>query len=158
MEPARPQGPGPVPGQPVPLRASDADRDAVARRLQEAFAEGRLDDAEFDDRMRAALTARTSADLDAVTADLPAAPPGPRAAVTGTRPGRFAVALKGPVRRAGRWRVAARFIPVVCKGSGWLDLRAAELTGHADSRPGLQSRDRGPTRPPQPDRAGPLSR
>ncbi len=32
------------------------------------------------------------------------------------------------MRRAGRWRVPARFTPVVYKGSGWLDLRAAELT------------------------------
>ena len=127
MEPARPQPPGPVPGQPVPLRASDADRDAAAGRLQDAFAEGRLDDAEFDGRMRAALTAKTAADLDLVTADLPAAGPGP-APAGGPPPGRFAVALKGPVRRAGRWRVPARFIPVVYKGSGWLDLRAAELT------------------------------
>ncbi len=86
MEPARPQAPGPAPGQPVPLRTSDADRDAVARRLQDAFAEGRLDDAEFDDRMRAALTARTSADLDVVTADLPAAGPGPARPPPARRP------------------------------------------------------------------------
>ena len=54
------------------LRASDRERDAVLQRVQQAFAEGRLDDAEFDERMRAALTARTDADLDALLADLPA--------------------------------------------------------------------------------------
>jgi hypothetical protein len=32
----------------------------VVQRIQQAFAEGRLDDAEFDERMRAALTARTN--------------------------------------------------------------------------------------------------
>ena len=36
-------------------RASDRERDAVVQRVQEAFAEGRLDDTEFDERMRAAL-------------------------------------------------------------------------------------------------------
>ena len=110
-------------------RASDRERDAVLHRVQEAFAEGRLDDAEFDERSRAALTARTHADLDALLADLPTAPsaPGPAPALPG--PGRFAVALKSSVRRAGRWRVPERYTTVVYKGGGWLDLRAAELSG-----------------------------
>jgi hypothetical protein len=102
----------------------------VVQRVQDAFAEGRLDDAEFDERTRAALTARTHADLDALLADLPAAPApaaGPARAVPG--PGRYAVALKSSVRRAGRWRVPERYTTVVYKGGGWLDLRAAELTG-----------------------------
>jgi hypothetical protein len=99
------------------------------QRVQDAFAEGRLDDAEFDERSRAALTARTHADLDALLADLPAAPsaPGPAAALPG--PGRFAVARKCSVRSAGRWRVPERYTTVVYKGGGWLDLRAAELSG-----------------------------
>ena len=45
------------------IRASDRERDAVVQRVQQAFAEGRLDDTEFDERMRAALTARTHAHL-----------------------------------------------------------------------------------------------
>ena len=110
-------------------RASDRERDVVVQRVQDAFAEGRLDDAEFDERTRAALTARTHADLDALLADLPAAPsaPGPAPAIPG--PGRYAVALKSSVRRAGRWRVPERYTTVVYKGGGWLDLRAAELSG-----------------------------
>ena len=66
--------PHPAPAPAPAIRASDQDRDAVAQRLQQAFAERRLDDDEFDERMRAALTARTSADLDQLTTDLPAAP------------------------------------------------------------------------------------
>ena len=58
---------------PAVTRVSDQERDAVAHRLQVAFAERRLDDDEFEERMRAALTARTSADLDLLTCDLPAA-------------------------------------------------------------------------------------
>jgi hypothetical protein len=112
------------------LRASDRDRDAVLQRVQQAFAEGRLDDAEFDERMRAALTARTHADLDALLADLPEEKAaGLAPIVAGRGPGRFAVALKSSVRRSGRWRVPERYTTVVYKGGGWLDLRAAELAG-----------------------------
>jgi Domain of unknown function (DUF1707) len=120
-----PAEPGSVPA----TRASDRERDAVVARVQDAFAEGRLDDTEFDERTRAALTARTHTDLEALLADLPAAPaaPGPARAIPG--PGRFAVALKSSVRRAGRWRVPERYTTVVYKGGGWLDLRAAELSG-----------------------------
>jgi hypothetical protein len=118
------------------LRASHTERDAAAGQLQDAFAEGRLDDTEFDERMRAALTAKTHAELDAVVADLPAAPATPgapdaagarSAPVAGVTPGRLAVAYKGTVRRAGRWRVPERYTTVVYKGGGLLDLRAAEL-------------------------------
>jgi hypothetical protein len=99
------------------------------QRVQEAFAEGRLDDTEFDGRMRSALTARTHADLDVLLADLPVATPATGPAPAGRGPGRFAIALKSSVRRAGRWRVPERYTTVVYKGGGWLDLRAAELSG-----------------------------
>ena len=111
-------------------RASDRERDAVVQRVQEAFAEGRLDDTEFDERMRAALTARTHADLDVLLTDLPAVSAAATIpAISGRGPGRFAIALKSSVRRAGRWRVPDRYTTVVYKGGGWLDLRAAELSG-----------------------------
>jgi len=118
-----PDSAGPV------TRASDRERDAVVQRVQEAFADGRLGDAEFDERMRAALTALTHADLDMLTADLPAATAGAGLVTGGRGPGRFAIALKSSVRRAGRWRVPERYTTVVYKGDGWLDLRAAELSG-----------------------------
>jgi hypothetical protein len=113
------------------VRVSDRERDAVVQRVQAAFAEGRLDDTEFDERMRAALTARTRGDLDVLLTDLPAetAAPGPARAAAGRGPGRVAIALKSSVRRGGRWRVPERYTTVVYKGSGWLDLRAAELSG-----------------------------
>ena len=113
------------------VRASDSERDAVVQRVQQAFAEGRLDDGEFDERMRGALTARTHGELEMLLADLPAAGPtaGSVPAMAGRKPGRFAVALKSSVRRSGRWRVPERYTAVVYKGSGWLDLRAAELSG-----------------------------
>ena len=130
MEPPRP----PEPSRPPAIRVGDRDRDAVASRLQDAFAEGRLDDEEFDQRMRAALTARVSSELDVLTADLPAAAPraaAPIAAADGPRPGKFAIAYKSSIRRAGRWRVPGRFSCIIYKGTGRLDLRAAELTAPA---------------------------
>ena len=118
---------------PAPMRAGDRERDAVVHRLQEAFADGRLDDDEFDQRTRAALTARLTAELDVLTQDLPhdGAASRPLTQTTaGKSPGRFAVAYKNSIRRGGRWRVPEQFRAVVYKGSGHIDLRAAELTSH----------------------------
>jgi hypothetical protein len=53
------------------LRASDAERDVVASELGQHFQDGRLDQAEFDERVDAALAAKTRGDLDALLADLP---------------------------------------------------------------------------------------
>ncbi|HEY2575440.1 MAG TPA: DUF1707 domain-containing protein [Streptosporangiaceae bacterium] len=50
---------------------SRTDRDNAVDRLQTAYADARLDDAELADRTRQALQARTRGDLDAVLADLP---------------------------------------------------------------------------------------
>ena len=56
------------------LRASDADRDAVAERLRQAAVEGRLDPDELEQRLHTALRARTYGDLDRLLRDLPAKP------------------------------------------------------------------------------------
>ncbi len=52
------------------LRVSDAEREAVTGRLAKHFAAGRLDQAEFDDRVRRAMSAKTRADLRGLFADL----------------------------------------------------------------------------------------
>ena len=64
---------------PTELRVSDAEREPVIDRLQQAYAEGRLDDGELDLRIQLAMTAKTRGDLAAVTYDLqpPASYPGP---------------------------------------------------------------------------------
>jgi hypothetical protein len=67
----QPQGSG--------LRASDADRERVVALLREHYEVGRLSDDELSDRVEAAYGARTDAELDGLTADLPSsAPPAPR--------------------------------------------------------------------------------
>jgi DUF1707 SHOCT-like domain len=53
------------------LRVSDADRDRATAQLGDHFAAGRLTFSELDDRLGAALTARTSRDLKRALADLP---------------------------------------------------------------------------------------
>jgi Domain of unknown function (DUF1707) len=53
------------------IRVSDADRERVAERLREHYAAGRLSADELDERLSAALSAKTFGDLRAVMADLP---------------------------------------------------------------------------------------
>ena len=53
------------------IRVSDADRDRVTARLREHFGEGRLTHDELDERISAALNAKTVGDLRRVMADLP---------------------------------------------------------------------------------------
>jgi hypothetical protein len=53
------------------MRVSDAERQAVADRLAEHFSSGRLDQAEFDDRVGRAMSAKTRADLNGLFDDLP---------------------------------------------------------------------------------------
>ena len=52
------------------LRVGHAERDAVSAVLQEAAADGRLEMDELDERLDAALLARTYADLEPLVADL----------------------------------------------------------------------------------------
>ena len=56
------------------IRAGDADRDRVISRLREAFAEGRLTDDEFRERMDEAQHAKTFGELAVLTEDLPHMP------------------------------------------------------------------------------------
>ena len=59
------------------VRIGDAERDLVIDQLADHHAAGRLTLQEFEDRMAAASTARTGADLAVLTADLPAPPSAP---------------------------------------------------------------------------------
>ncbi len=56
-------------------RAGDADRDATAAVLREAFAEGRITQSELEARLDEVHAARTYGDLAPITADLPAHAP-----------------------------------------------------------------------------------
>jgi DNA-binding PadR family transcriptional regulator len=53
------------------VRVSDHDREHATARLRDSFVQGRLTREELDERITAALSARTVGDLRRVTADLP---------------------------------------------------------------------------------------
>jgi hypothetical protein len=110
--------PGAVPG----LRAADTDRDAVAERLRVAAGEGRLSMEEFEERLEAALTARTFADLEPLVADLPAEEAAPE------RRDEPLVLKAGlsDVRRTGHWVVPSKIIVSTGIGGVRLDFTAAE--------------------------------
>src|SRR5438132_9546906 len=56
------------------VRVGDADREAVAAQLREHYADGRLTLDELNERLDHAFAAKTRADLNAVTRDLPITP------------------------------------------------------------------------------------
>jgi len=59
-------------GHPNPsLRVSDAERTEVADRLSKHYGDGRLDQAEFNERMEQAMSAKTHGDFAGLFADLP---------------------------------------------------------------------------------------
>jgi Domain of unknown function (DUF1707) len=97
------------------IRASDADRERVIARLRDHFAEGRLTRDELDERITAALNAKTFGDLRVLMADLPE--PAPALAQARTLPR----AMAGPVfvRRGPRLLpLAMLFLLVATLGSG----------------------------------------
>jgi hypothetical protein len=93
------------------MRVSDADREQVTARLREHFAAGRLTSDELDERISAALNARTVADLRQVMADLPEPVP------AGAQPGEIPPwSGHGPRPWAGRpvfvYRRGPRLLPL----------------------------------------------
>jgi uncharacterized protein DUF1707 len=62
---------GDLPEKKRGIRASDAEREVVVRWLAHAFQEGRLDLAEYDERVQRAYAAKTHGDLEPLTDDLP---------------------------------------------------------------------------------------
>lgn len=107
------------------LRASHEDRDRAVDILRVAAGDGRLTAAELDERIEAALMARTSGDLAALTSDLPAVP------------GSVSARAKDVVRldyqggnatRRGQWVVPARMEIRAVGGTVKLDFTNAVIT------------------------------
>jgi TM2 domain-containing membrane protein YozV len=61
---------------PRSIRIGTAEREQAVKALGEHFAQGRLEPAEFEERMTAAYAARTASELDRLFDDLPGAPTG----------------------------------------------------------------------------------
>ncbi|MGH3257048.1 MAG: DUF1707 SHOCT-like domain-containing protein [Streptosporangiaceae bacterium] len=88
------------------LRAGHADREQVVETLKDAFVHGRLTRDELDTRAGLALSARTRADLAALTADIPAVPSAPAPAPATATAG--LARLPSPARRWPLARAAAK--------------------------------------------------
>jgi hypothetical protein len=120
--------PSPVPA-PVELRASHADRDRVVEVLRVAAGDGRLTADELDERLEAALSARTLTELAQLTTDLPAtAGHAPSPAVPAAKDFARIECGSGSARRDGRWVVPQRMEVRVTSGSVKLDFTQATIT------------------------------
>jgi len=105
------------------VRASDADRDRVLDVLRAAVGDGRLTADEFEERMEAALSARTLGALAVLTADL-GRPGTGLAAATGTAAATVEDVVRidhkgGSVQRTGGWVVPRR----IELRSSWSDVK-----------------------------------
>lgn len=120
------------------LRASDADRERVADILREAAGDGRLTMEELDERLDAVYAAKTYAELEPITRDLPQAgaarapAPAPAPAVDSSRIGGVpssngAFAILGGFSRKGDWVVPKEFSAVAILAGGEIDMREARF-------------------------------
>jgi hypothetical protein len=120
------------------MRASDADRERVANVLREAAGDGRLTMDELDERLDAVYAAKTYAELEPITHDLPGTgtafvPATAPAAAAG--PARYggeptsggAFAILGGFTRKGDWVVPKNFNAFMFMGGGEIDLREARF-------------------------------
>jgi len=85
------------------MRISDADRAEVADRLSKHYSDGRLDQAEFNERLDRAMNAKTQADLNGLFADLPAT----------DEPDKAAKAVRQPDQRPRNRRPVQRVIGLI---------------------------------------------
>jgi hypothetical protein len=86
------------------IRVSDAERNEVAEQLGAHYADGRLDQAEFDERINRTMAAKTRGDLAGLFDDLP--DPGPAGAPGTAGPG-------GPAIPYARRRRGGIFRPLI---------------------------------------------
>lgn len=110
-------------------RAADTDRIQVAQLLAEAAALGRLKMAEYEDRLTKAYAAKTYAELDRLSADLPwAAQTVRRSGECKPAPATVLLAILSGFERRGRWNVPERLTTLALWGNGVIDLRYADFT------------------------------
>jgi len=134
---------------PAKLRASNADREAVAQKLQSAMAEGRLTVNELQERLDVVYASKTLAELEPVTWDLPGhtdlvpkspvlpqrvvpAPAGAPAAglarvVGGTPTSTVAIGVMSGATRNGPWVLPVQFTALAIMGGVDLDLTNASF-------------------------------
>lgn len=118
-----PAGDSPAQGAQPELRASHADRERIVEFLTAAAGDGLITASELDERLEAALSARTGSELAALTADLP--PSGIQ------RQAKDLIRIDqkfGDVTRTGRWVVPRRMEIRLTAGDVKLDFTRALIT------------------------------
>jgi hypothetical protein len=87
-----------IAGRDPNLRAADADRERIAERLRKSHAEGRLDMAEFQQRLERCYESKTLGELGELVSDLPRyEEPEERRSVGWVRPSRWRLAPVLPI-------------------------------------------------------------
>lgn len=114
---------------PAALRVSDAEREQCVERLRQAYADGRLDHEEFDERVSAAYSGRTRADLDALLIDLPSGTvAGQPSGAVEPRTDRLEIERRhAGYRRSGNWPVPALIVVDLAHGTVRLDFTEAHF-------------------------------
>jgi Domain of unknown function (DUF1707) len=97
---------------------AEDDRDRAVRRVQEAYAGGRISYEEMDERLHQVLTATTHGELVSALASLPEEDAGATATIA---------AVAGRIRRRGAWRVPRRLTVESAVGRVYLDLSRAVI-------------------------------
>ena len=102
------------------IRVSDAERNAVAELLGQHYADGRLDQAEFDDRVNRTMAAKTRGDLAGLFDDLPESGPAGAGPAGPGGPNGSAVSYRGQRRRGGLVRPLLLLILLfICANFAW---------------------------------------
>jgi hypothetical protein len=111
------------------LRASHTDRDRVVEVLRVAAGDGRLTAEELDERLGAALTARTYSELAVLTTDLPAVAGQPASMTMPEAKELVRIDCgAGVATRDGQWVVPQRLEVRITSGAVRLDLTKAIIT------------------------------
>jgi hypothetical protein len=101
------------------IRVSDAERNSVAELLGEHYADGRLDQGEFDERINRTMAAKTRGDLTGLFDDLPETGPAGAGPAGPDGPG-GRVSYRGPRRRGGLVRPLLLLILLfICANFAW---------------------------------------
>lgn len=123
-----PAAAGPGAGTGPELRASHQDRDQAVEILRVAAGDGRLTAAELNERLEAALTARTNSELAVLTADLPAVA-GQQGGLAPQARDLVRIDCQGSsARRTGGWVVPRRMEIHAVGGTVKLDFTEAVIT------------------------------
>jgi Domain of unknown function (DUF1707)/Domain of unknown function (DUF4190) len=134
--PGYPVGPG-YPAHPAgnqaAMRASSADRERAVDVLKAGFAEGRLTQDEYNDRMGRAYSARTYGELAALTSDLPA----------GVLPAWPVAAYQAPAGSTNSMAIASMVLGVAEFFTVGLTAIPAVVCGHIARRQIRQTAERG---------------